>query len=344
MMVAKATFDNVDAGARRSILGILSDSHMEVEGVKPAALNGNNRNQGSYEEILGKDLLAREKLWFNPKIKTKVFKKRPKKNKGKSVISVNGPKANSNVLKPINKTETISGQLEGFLYNVGKLLTDEERARQVMTQFSYCELCGSIEESAIHAIRDCGFAQTVWKFVLPRRAWGSFFNLPFERWVIRNIQNEGAIGQWSYTNMTEKRWQVPASGWVKFNVDGSAWVVLKGLKLAWDQGFRKVELESDDALLIEAIQNGLVAVSNVDEVKMIHNYCSKAWQVKFRHIQCTEEEEDVVEGSSACHSRQKTSRTKKTLAFRQAKLLRIREFSSEPCGENTVVFEHKGEM
>ncbi|MBA0839154.1 hypothetical protein Goarm_004915, partial [Gossypium armourianum] len=64
-----------------------------------------------------------------------------------------------------------------------------------------------------------------------------------------------------------------------------AWVVLEGLKLAWDQGFRKVELESDDALLIEAIQNGLVAVSNVDEVKMIHNYCSKAWQVKFRHIQ-----------------------------------------------------------
>ncbi|MBA0731795.1 hypothetical protein Golax_023244, partial [Gossypium laxum] len=61
--------------------GILSDSHMEVEGVKPAALNGNNRNQGSYEEILGKDLLAREKFLFNPKIKSKVFKKRPKKNK-----------------------------------------------------------------------------------------------------------------------------------------------------------------------------------------------------------------------------------------------------------------------
>ncbi|MBA0694146.1 hypothetical protein Goari_004467, partial [Gossypium aridum] len=71
MMVAKATFVNIDAGARGSRLGILSDSHMEVEGVKPAALNGNNRNQGSYEEILGKDLLAREKLLFNPKTKTK---------------------------------------------------------------------------------------------------------------------------------------------------------------------------------------------------------------------------------------------------------------------------------
>ncbi|MBA0626440.1 hypothetical protein Godav_004107 [Gossypium davidsonii] len=108
------------------------------------------------------------------------------------------------------------------IWNSQWLLTDEERARQVMTQFSYCELCGSIEESAIHAIRDCGFAQTVRKFVLPRRAWGSFFDLPFERW---------------------------------------AWVVLEGLKLGWDQGFRKVESESDDALLIKAIQNGLVAVT-----------------------------------------------------------------------------------
>ncbi|KAK5825217.1 hypothetical protein PVK06_020027 [Gossypium arboreum] len=85
--------------------GILSESHMEVEGVKPVALNGNIRTRGSYEEILGKDLLAREKLLFNPQIK------RLKKNKGKSVILVNGPKVNSNVIKPVNKQGSLSGSI-----------------------------------------------------------------------------------------------------------------------------------------------------------------------------------------------------------------------------------------
>ncbi|MFQ6620209.1 hypothetical protein Gotur_001056 [Gossypium turneri] len=117
--------------------------------------------------------------------------------------------------------------------------------------------------------------------------------------------------------MMDNNWKLPTSGWVKVNLDGSvshcnlratvggvakgprggwldgfrmvtsmayifmveAQVMLEGLNLAWDQGFRQVELESDNALLIEAIQNGLAAASNVDEVKMIHNYYSKTWQL-----------------------------------------------------------------
>lgn len=80
--------------------------------------------------------------------------------------------------------------------------------------------------------------------------------------------------------MTEKHWQLSASGWVKVNVDGlvsqrslraavggvvrvqvvvgfkmvtgmadifqiEARIVLEGLKLTWDQGFSQVELEID---------------------------------------------------------------------------------------------------
>ncbi|MBA0850059.1 hypothetical protein Goshw_024642 [Gossypium schwendimanii] len=52
--------------------------------------------------------------------------------------------------------------------------------------------------------------------------------------------------------------QLPKVGWVKVNVDGmvEARAILEGLKLVWDRGFRQVELECDNAMLIEFIRNG----------------------------------------------------------------------------------------
>ncbi|KAH1064364.1 hypothetical protein J1N35_029351 [Gossypium stocksii] len=44
----------------------------------------------------------------------------------------------------------------------------------------------------------------------------------------------------------------PNGGWM--GVESRT--MLEGLKLAWAQGFRQVELESDNALLIDVIQNG----------------------------------------------------------------------------------------
>ncbi|MBA0756668.1 hypothetical protein Gogos_022209 [Gossypium gossypioides] len=38
-------------------------------------------------------------------------------------------------------------------------------------------------------------------------------------------------------------------------------------------------------MLIKSLQSGLATVSNVEEVRMIHRYCSKNWQKNFRHIQ-----------------------------------------------------------
>ncbi|MBA0673561.1 hypothetical protein Goklo_024311 [Gossypium klotzschianum] len=44
-------------------------------------------------------------------------------------------------------------------------------------------------------------------------------------------------------------------------------------------------MESDNVMLIETIRHGLAAVSSVAEVILIHDWCSKNWEVKFRHIQ-----------------------------------------------------------
>ncbi|KAH1122084.1 hypothetical protein J1N35_005244 [Gossypium stocksii] len=61
--------------------------------------------------------------------------------------------------------------------------------------------------------------------------------------------------------------------------------VLEGLKLAWDRGFKQVELECDNAMLIEFIWNGWASVSNVGEIRCIHEWCLKLWKVKSKHIQ-----------------------------------------------------------
>ncbi|MFQ6640405.1 hypothetical protein Gotur_016121 [Gossypium turneri] len=60
--------------------------------------------------------------------------------------------------------------------------------------------------------------------------------------------------------------------------------MLEGLKLAWAQGFRQVELESDNAWLIDVIQNGLAVDNNCSEIRLILDWCSKDWDVKLRHI------------------------------------------------------------
>ncbi|MBA0782802.1 hypothetical protein Gotri_000626, partial [Gossypium trilobum] len=61
--------------------------------------------------------------------------------------------------------------------------------------------------------------------------------------------------------------------------------VLEGLQLAWAKCFKQVEVERDNAMLIKSLQNGLAAISNVKEIRMIHRYCSKNWLINSMHIQ-----------------------------------------------------------
>ncbi|MBA0739072.1 hypothetical protein Gogos_012370 [Gossypium gossypioides] len=60
--------------------------------------------------------------------------------------------------------------------------------------------------------------------------------------------------------------------------------MLEGLKLAWSWSFQKVEIKSDNALLIDTLRNGLVAVNNIVEVRTIHEWFYKGWEVKCRLI------------------------------------------------------------
>ncbi|KAH1123143.1 hypothetical protein J1N35_006303 [Gossypium stocksii] len=68
-----------------------------------------------------------------------------------------------------------------------------------------------------------------------------------------------------------------------FQVEAKA--MLEGLKLAWEWGFRQVELETDNALLLEILRSSFTCVNNVNniaKVRLLHTWIAKDWQMKLR--------------------------------------------------------------
>ncbi|MBA0854234.1 hypothetical protein Goshw_027885, partial [Gossypium schwendimanii] len=142
-----------------------------------------------------------------------------------------------------------------------------------------------------------------------------------EAWTM-SLGAKGGLDDWSCNSMTKGCWQFPANEWIKVNVDGlvltmrqkvsiggvvrgpnGAWMggfemkiglsdifqvearaLLEGLKFVWAQGYRQVEIESDNVLLIVVIQNGLAVSSKYSEVRQVYEWCFKVWDVTFHQI------------------------------------------------------------
>ncbi|MBA0655021.1 hypothetical protein Goklo_007544 [Gossypium klotzschianum] len=99
MTTAKEITSNPIVRTEGSRFGILSRNHGVIGELVSGTFDSNTGNRGFVESILGTKLQARGNLPFNPLAK----------NKGKIVISVNGPK---NVLKPVNKNGSLFGSVE----------------------------------------------------------------------------------------------------------------------------------------------------------------------------------------------------------------------------------------
>lgn len=72
------------------------------------------------------------------------------------------------------------------------------------------------------------------------------------------------------------------SGGLIFQVKVRA--MLEGLRLAWDLGFKKVELECNNSLLVESILVGAAATSGMVELQMLHDMLVRPCVVHLRHI------------------------------------------------------------
>ncbi|MFQ6622119.1 hypothetical protein Gotur_003182 [Gossypium turneri] len=80
-------------------------------------------------------------------------------------------------------------------------------------------------------------------------------------------------------------WSPPKECYVKLNIDGVVFssracafiggvevkAMLEGIHLAWNKGFQKLELECDNALLVEIILAGGAANSKLMELRLIHH-------------------------------------------------------------------------
>ncbi|MBA0785887.1 hypothetical protein Gotri_026007, partial [Gossypium trilobum] len=103
-------------------------------------------------------------------------------------------------------------------------------------------------------------------------------------------------------------WPVPSGGWVKLNTDGAvslngfyagigeckdtifkieARTISESFHLAWEKGIRQLEIESDNALLIETIVEGGAADSQMMELRGIHQMVCRWWKICFLHISRT---------------------------------------------------------
>lgn len=67
-----------------------------------------------------------------------------------------------------------------------------------------------------------------------------------------------------------------------FKVEARA--ILEGLNLAWDRGFRQLELKCDNGLLVETILAGGVVDSNLTKIRLIYRLISRNWKVRIRYV------------------------------------------------------------
>ncbi|KAL9278245.1 putative ribonuclease H domain-containing protein [Arabidopsis thaliana] len=119
------------------------------------------------------------------------------------------------------------------------------------------------------------------------------------------------------------RWQLPSLGWVKLSTDGAShgnpglataggvirgeegewlggfalnkgicsapmaelWGVYYGLVIAWERGFRRVELEVDSKLVMGFLQTGVTGMHPLSFlVRLCHGFISRDWLVRVTHV------------------------------------------------------------
>ncbi|KAH1056381.1 hypothetical protein J1N35_034446 [Gossypium stocksii] len=72
-----------------------------------------------------------------------------------------------------------------------KLLTNHERVRRNLVANGGCALCGCGDKTVIHVLRDCSFAEKVWRMVIPSHLLPYiFFNVDLPNYVFAILNGE----------------------------------------------------------------------------------------------------------------------------------------------------------
>ncbi|MFQ6654687.1 hypothetical protein Gotur_025572 [Gossypium turneri] len=67
-----------------------------------------------------------------------------------------------------------------------------------------------------------------------------------------------------------------------FRIEARAILIV--LRIAWEKGYRQLEIECDNALLVESVFTGSAASSNLAELCLINVYLKRNWKTRICHI------------------------------------------------------------
>ncbi|XP_061351083.1 uncharacterized protein LOC133296147 [Gastrolobium bilobum] len=131
-----------------------------------------------------------------------------------------------------------------LLYS-NKILSNAERVRRHMADNSSCPRCQFPVENRDYIFRSCGWTRDIWKHWIDSADSGQFFRLPFDSWMMMNLNSKGQSSDWQLkfgviccttsandvlkgtglelepVREVRVSWRAPSQGWLKFNVDGS---------------------------------------------------------------------------------------------------------------------------
>lgn len=79
------------------------------------------------------------------------------------------------------------------------LLPNEVRVKRRMSDEGGCPRCNELVETGLHAVRDCPFAVSIWKSLMPQQDWSVFFYSSLENWIKMNLLK-------SYSSTTNGGW------------------------------------------------------------------------------------------------------------------------------------------
>ncbi|MBA0729001.1 hypothetical protein Golax_025775, partial [Gossypium laxum] len=96
--------------------------------------------------------------------------------------------------------------------------------------------------------------------------------------VDESLNNKTGTLSWDISTSWRKRWHFLDTNWTKINVER----LFEDVETSLGVGIRQVEVETNNALLLEILDSGFACVNNIAEVRLLHTWIAKDWQVKLR--------------------------------------------------------------
>ncbi|KAJ8429764.1 hypothetical protein Cgig2_006455 [Carnegiea gigantea] len=176
-----------------------------------------------------------------------------------------------------------------------------------LTDDPRCKGCLNGEENTMHLLQDCKIVREVWNHLVPASR-QTTFNIPLKEWMNSNLGKLGPseenwaiifatttwwLWKWRNKKCFENPYAHQPEAWDFIRAEVLA--LLKGLRIAWDMGYKKLEINLDSQITARKTQQ---PCKLNQPLYFIMSGCKELmarrdWKVKLRH--CYREANQVAE-------------------------------------------------